>query len=167
MDASHSVCYNVDDLIFSKTEYILCWKTSFARFKPGFFWSGPDQTRRSQVWTWQKLVFQHKIYSVFEKIKSSTFYDVYGLWRRAVNGMTGQPADWKSTKKGTLSARKAGLVVDSGSMVNGLTVLHSYQWIQSYREAMKRIEVEADLTCGISILIPQDLEAELHLESSV
>ena len=31
MDVSHSVCYNVDDVIFSKTEYILCWKTSFCQ----------------------------------------------------------------------------------------------------------------------------------------
>ena len=38
-DASHSVYYNVDDLIFSKTEYILVEKQAFASFKPGFFWS--------------------------------------------------------------------------------------------------------------------------------
>ena len=29
----------VDDLIFSKTEYISVGRQAFASFKPGFFWS--------------------------------------------------------------------------------------------------------------------------------
>ena len=36
MDASHSVYYNVDDLIFSKTEYIVSWKTSFHQYRASF-----------------------------------------------------------------------------------------------------------------------------------
>ena len=40
MDTSHSVCYNVDDLIFSKKQNIFyVGRQAFARFKPGFFWS--------------------------------------------------------------------------------------------------------------------------------
>ena len=39
MDASHSVYYNADDLIFSKTEYIFVGRQAFTSFKPGFFWS--------------------------------------------------------------------------------------------------------------------------------
>ena len=40
MDASHSVRYNVDGLIFSKTEYIFCWKTSFCQSPYSLFKMG-------------------------------------------------------------------------------------------------------------------------------
>ena len=38
-DASHSVYYNVDDLIFSKNRIYFSWKTNFYMFQTGFFWS--------------------------------------------------------------------------------------------------------------------------------